>query len=320
MTSVFPLRPYRVKTFGFRGMWGQIYRVEEGFRRIGCMIAEDGEDFDFIYSNELPQDRDAVMCKAATGKPLIRHVHDLSAYEGTPFEKEPAALHTYRDAVISTADRITVNTAFVAGQLARYWDFHDSIITAQPMQVDPDLDGYRTRRRRNLAVVVGRLNDPLKNTKLVLRALSLMKAPPDLAMVWVGKSKKVPRSTFRCFKIEHHREIPAPDLAALMKEARMVIAPSLFEGLGLPPIEGLALGTPCIVSDIPVKREVFAGVPVSFHAPNDAADLARAIKSLLDNEDEGWHMVDGFAPKITLYQPETIAAKICAVYEGLKTG
>ena len=74
------------------------------------------------------------------------------------------------------------------------------------------------------------------------------------------------------------------------------------------------------VSDIPVKREVFAGVPVSFHAPNDAADLARAIKSLLDNEDEGWHMVDGFAPKITLYQPETIAAKICAVYEGLKTG
>jgi glycosyltransferase involved in cell wall biosynthesis len=320
MTSAPSPRPYRVKAFGFRGMWGQIYRVEEGFRRIGCQVASEGEAFDFIYSNELPQDREAVRCKEATGKPLIRHVHDLSAYEGTPFEKDAAALRTHRDAVLGTADRVTVNTAFVAGQLARYWDFHQSIVTAQPMQIDPDLDGYRTRKRRNLAIVVGRLNDPLKNTKLVLRALSQLRAPPDLAMVWVGKSKKVPRSTFRCFKIEHHREIPAPALAALMKEARMVLAPSLFEGLGLPPIEGLALGTPCIVSDIPVKREVFAGVPVSFHAPNDAADLARAIKFLLDHEENGWRMVDGFAPKIELYRPETIAAKICTIYEELRGG
>ena len=50
-------RCYRIKTFGFRGSWGQIFRVEQGFRNIGCTIAEEGEDFDFIYSNAVRQYR-----------------------------------------------------------------------------------------------------------------------------------------------------------------------------------------------------------------------------------------------------------------------
>ncbi len=167
------------------------------------------------------------------------------------------------------------------------------------------------------AVLIGRLNDPLKNAELALRALSLLRSPPDLAMVWVGKAKKKPRSFFRRFGIEHHREIPADALADLVKHARMVLAPSLFEGLGLPPIEALAVGTPAIVSDIPVKREVFAGVPMLFHDPHDPKDLARAIQFLLDNEEFGWTMVDAFAPKIDLYRPETVASKIVAAYQTL---
>jgi len=49
---------YSVKTFGFRGSWGQIQRIEEGFARIGCHVAAEGEDFDFIYRTSC--------CKAAT--------------------------------------------------------------------------------------------------------------------------------------------------------------------------------------------------------------------------------------------------------------
>jgi glycosyltransferase involved in cell wall biosynthesis len=307
-----------IKTFGFRGSWGQIQRIEDGFRRIGCHVAADGEDFDFIYSNELLQSRDAVQCKAATGKPLIRHVQDLPAYEGTAVVKSIDELRTHRDIVLSSADVVTTNTHFVVDQIKRFWDYDGTIVVGQPVQFDPDLDTFRTRQRRNIAVIVGRLADPLKNTDLALRALSLMKKPPDLAMVWVGKAKHKPRSWFRRFRIEHHIEIPAANLGHLVKTSRMLLAPSLFEGLGLPPIEALAVGTPAIVSDIPVKREVFAGTPMRFHKPDDPADLAKAIETLLAEPESGWKLVDAFAPKVADYTVEAVAQKIVAAYEKLK--
>ncbi|MGH7035867.1 MAG: glycosyltransferase, partial [Stellaceae bacterium] len=201
-----------------------------------------------------------------------------------------------------------------------YWGYPGAIIVGQPLQFDPDLDGFRTRKRRNLAVIVGRLDDPLKNAGLAIEALSRLDAPPDLAMVWVGKAKRMPRSFFRRFRIEHHHEIPAAALAELVKHARMLLAPSLFEGLGLPPIEALAAGTPAIVSDIPVKREVFAGTPMLFHDPSDPKDLARAIQFLLDHEDHGWKMVEAFAPTADFYRAESVAAKILAVYREVAGG
>lgn len=309
---------YSIKTFGFRGSWGQIQRIEEGFRRIGCHVAGDGEEFDFIYSNELLQGRDAVQCKAASGKPLIRHVQDLPAYEGTAVAKGVDELRLHREAVLNSADVLTTNTLFVVEQFKRFWDYDRAIVVGQPIQFDPDLDGFRTRQRRNIAVIVGRLADPLKNTDLALRALSLMKRPPDLAMVWVGKAKHRPRSWFRRFRIEHHIEIPATDLARLVKTSRMLLAPSLFEGLGLPPIEALAVGTPAIVSDIPVKREVFAAAPMRFHKPDDPTDLAEAIEALLAEPESGWQIVDAFAPIVADYTVEGVASKIVAAYETLK--
>lgn len=309
---------YSIKTFGFRGSWGQIQRIEEGFRRIGCHVAGDGEEFDFIYSNELLQGRDAAQCKAASGKPLIRHVQDLPAYEGTAVAKGVDELRLHREAVLNSADVLTTNTLFVVEQFKRFWDYDRAIVVGQPIQFDPDLDGFRTRQRRNIAVIVGRLADPLKNTDLALRALSLMKRPPDLAMVWVGKAKHRPRSWFRRFRIEHHIEIPATDLARLVKTSRMLLAPSLFEGLGLPPIEALAVGTPAIVSDIPVKREVFAATPMRFHKPDDPADLAEAIEALLAEPESGWQIVDAFAPIVADYTVEGVASKIVAAYETLK--
>jgi glycosyltransferase involved in cell wall biosynthesis len=311
-------RSYRIKTFGFRGSWGQIFRVEQGFRNIGCTIAEEGEDFDFIYSNALLPDQKTVDCKRATGKPLIWHVHDLPAFEGTAHQRSIEKLTVHRNITIATADQITVNTRFVARQLETYWGYQGAKVVGQPIQVDPDADGFRARPRRNLAVIIGRLNDPLKNTELALQALSRLRSPPDLAMIWAGKPKKKPHSFFRRHRIKHYCEIPANQLATVIKSAKMLLAPSLFEGLGLPPIEALALGTPCIVSDIPVKREVFDSTPVLFHDPNSAEDLARAIQQLLSNEELGWQMVERFASKVDFYTPDAHAANICTIYEDIR--
>ena len=46
--------------------------------------------------------------------------------------------------------------------------------------------------------------------------------------------------------------------------SKYLVLPSKYEGFGLPPLEALVLGTQPIVSDIPVFREVYDGLPVKF--------------------------------------------------------
>ncbi len=73
--------------------------------------------------------------------------------------------------------------------------------------------------------------------------------------------------------------IPDGDLPALYRGASAFLAPSLYEGFDLPPVEALACGTPAIVSDIPVHREVLGGDAV-FVPCCDAGAWADAMMRL----------------------------------------
>ncbi len=45
------------------------------------------------------------------------------------------------------------------------------------------------------------------------------------------------------------------DVHGLLRGSRALVFPSIYEGFGLPPVEGATLGCPIIVSDIPAHRE-----------------------------------------------------------------
>jgi alpha-1,3-rhamnosyl/mannosyltransferase len=72
------------------------------------------------------------------------------------------------------------------------------------------------------------------------------------------------------------------DLPALYRGARALCLPSLYEGFGLPLLEALALGTPCLASDDPALVEVAGGA--ALHAPRgDAHAMARALERLVSD-------------------------------------
>ena len=54
--------------------------------------------------------------------------------------------------------------------------------------------------------------------------------------------------------------------------------PSRFEGFGLTPMEGIAMGLPVIASDIPAHRE-FVGGAARFFPPEDPAALAESMQA-----------------------------------------
>ncbi len=64
------------------------------------------------------------------------------------------------------------------------------------------------------------------------------------------------------------------------KRAALVLFPSYFEGFGLPPLEALYAGVPCIAFDLPVLREV-SGDGICYVAPGDTAAMREKIAALL---------------------------------------
>ena len=63
-------------------------------------------------------------------------------------------------------------------------------------------------------------------------------------------------------------------MAALVKDARAALFPSLAEGFGLPPCEAALLGTKVVVNDLSATREILANIPIYA----DATDMYRWVK------------------------------------------
>src|SRR6476619_1897527 len=51
-------------------------------------------------------------------------------------------------------------------------------------------------------------------------------------------------------------------LLNLYRAAHAFVSPSVYEGFGLPPLEAMACGCPCVISDIPAHREVCGDAPM----------------------------------------------------------
>lgn len=71
--------------------------------------------------------------------------------------------------------------------------------------------------------------------------------------------------------------VPDDELVKLLAEAKCLIQPSLYEGFGIPPLEALYLGTNVILTDIPVFKEVYSELPVTFFKVNDVEMLSELL-------------------------------------------
>ena len=67
-----------------------------------------------------------------------------------------------------------------------------------------------------------------------------------------------------------------------LKNAKLFIYPSLYEGFGIPLLEAFSLQTPLAVSRIPVFEEIF-GLTEAMFDPRDPSDIARVIETICND-------------------------------------
>lgn len=72
-------------------------------------------------------------------------------------------------------------------------------------------------------------------------------------------------------------------LKEIYRCALVLVQPSLYEGFGMPPLEAMTLGTPAVISDIPVFKEIYGDFPVVFFKTADSDDLCEKLLSAEQN-------------------------------------
>lgn len=72
-------------------------------------------------------------------------------------------------------------------------------------------------------------------------------------------------------------KISDSELKNYYAQAKLLIQPSLYEGFGMPPMEALLSGTNVVLSDIPVFKEIYRTLPVTFFQTENPEDLAQKI-------------------------------------------
>lgn len=124
---------------------------------------------------------------------------------------------------------------------------------------------------------------PHKNHAVILRAAARLRPSPAIHII--GQGPEAPNLRALAAKlgvplILTDSWLSDADIAAAYRSARAVICPSYFEGFGLTPMEGIAMGVPVIASDIPAHRE-FVRQRVRFFKPEDDGALADAMQAIL---------------------------------------
>lgn len=158
-------------------------------------------------------------------------------------------------------------------------------------RVQPDADDLRrTTPGRPLLLAVG-IVEPRKNQMLLLDvAEALWTAEVDFDLSVAGRvnphfgrpiAARMRALQRREPRFRYHEAADDRTLAKLYGTARVVAFPTIAEGCGLPVLEALWRGVPCVCSDLPVLREITAGGGCSLAGTGDAADWQAKLREVL---------------------------------------
>lgn len=135
------------------------------------------------------------------------------------------------------------------------------------------LERWNLRSKDYLLVVAD--DRPHKNLDTIFRAL----AGTERAVVVVGTKRDDLSPPFMALP-----DANDATLAILYRHASRLLHPALQEGFGLPPLEAMASGTPCILACIPSLLEV-GGDAAVYVEPRDEAGWRAAAATLVEKGD-----------------------------------
>ena len=166
---------------------------------------------------------------------------------------------------------------------------------------------------------------PRKNTLMLLKALEQARHKiPDLHLVIVGNGSNDYLATLKTYIAEQKLDnnitflhsVAEKHLPAIYRCAKLVVYPSLFEGFGLPIVEGLFSRTPVITSAGGCFKEA-GGSTTQYINPNSSESIANAIELVLSSPAQRMNMiVDGWN-HAQQFRVDNVTEQLMAIYKAI---
>jgi glycosyltransferase involved in cell wall biosynthesis len=223
---------------------------------------------------------------------LVKTVHDLIYYRNrTPPRDLPAFVRglwrLYHLAwwpqriLLNRADAIVAVSHTTAGLIEQHR------LTRRPVRVVPNAPDVpagiptiaRTEPATKSLVYMGSFM-PYKNVETLVAATALLAGHELHLMSRISDAQRARLSAVAPdARLVFHDGASDEDYFATLLNATALVTASLDEGFGIPVIEAMRVGTPAVVSDIPIFREIGADAAV-YADPGSAASFARAVREL----------------------------------------
>jgi glycosyltransferase involved in cell wall biosynthesis len=190
----------------------------------------------------------------------------------------------YRHAA-RTCDVVIVNSRFTADDVADTLSVSRERIHVAYPGVEPDFapEGDRADLGRPYLLTVATL-EPRKNLATLLDAYRRLGAT-ELALAVAGAAGWGEQPALELDGIVRLGYTPHDELPQLYRGASVFVYPSLYEGFGMPVLEAMACGVPCVVSAHPSLDEVSGDAAVRVD-PRDADAIAQGIVRAQAEHDE----------------------------------
>jgi glycosyltransferase involved in cell wall biosynthesis len=198
-------------------------------------------------------------------------------------------------------DRVLAVSRASRDELLSFWQWQQAAVRAgvATVELGADFDGA-PRDLEHAAAAAARpsllcvgIVEPRKNQGFLLDvAERLWGGGVDFELHVVGRvnphfgkpiATRMRRLGQREARFRFHEAASDAQLRKLYARAHAVAFPTIAEGCGLPLIEALWRGVPCIASDLPVLRENADGGGCVLATVNDAGDWAAKIRDLISD-------------------------------------
>ena len=104
------------------------------------------------------------------------------------------------------------------------------------------------------------------------------------------------------------------ELKFLYKNSKLFVYPSFYEGFGLPPLEAMSYGIPCIVSNVTSIPEVVGNGGIYIN-PNDIKEMSLKIKECIFNEKLRIKVIQNANKRIHIFNWVNCAIEMISIYK-----